>query len=169
MSDRLDPRLAPVERRLERLPATAPAAALRRRVLAAVDGVLVHQPKEKEKVPATKSRWFGKSSFPLFPDLVAGTFFPWACVAAVASGVVIVAACLASTAPVPRAPRITLVERLRIAGVAEEGLRESLIAAVAAASSPADSGPLARSAAITPAARAAVRVSDTRRLLEEYP
>jgi hypothetical protein len=159
MSDRLDPRLVIVkrhlERRLDRLPAAAPSAALRRRVLAAVDGVLA-----VEKVPATKSGWFGTSSFPFFPDLVAGTFF---------AGVAIVAACFASTAPVPRGPQITLAERLRIAGVADEGLRESLIAAVAAASSPADSGPLARPAAVTPAARAAVRVIDARRLLEENP
>jgi hypothetical protein len=35
--------------------------------------------------------------------------------------------------------------------------------------SPADSGPLARSAAVTPAARAAFRVIDARRLLEENP
>ena len=69
----------------------------------------------------------------------------------------------------PAENSITLSARLRIAGVADEGLRESLIAAVAAASSPTDSGPLARSAAVTPAARVAVRVIDARRLLEENP
>lgn len=164
MSERPDLRLTPIERRLERLPAAAPSAALRRRVLAAVDGVLA-----VEKVPATTSGWFGESSFPFFPDVVAGTFFPWAGVAAAAAGVAIVAACLVSAAPVPRGQRITLGERLRIAGVADEGLRESLIAAAAAPSSPADSGPLARWAAVIPAARAAVRFSDARRLLEENP
>lgn len=155
MSERPDLRLTPIERRLERLPAAAPSAALRRRVLAAVDGVLA-----VEKVPATTSGWFGESSFPFFPDLVAGTFF---------SGVAIIACFLATAAPVPRGQRITLGERLRIAGVADEGLRESLIAAAAAPSSPADSGPLARWAAVIPAARAAVRVIDARRLLEENP
>ena len=186
MTDRPDPRLAIVERRLERrlerLPAAAPAASLRRRVLTAVDDVLMHEPMKTEKVPATKSGaatksgGFGTPSFPFFPDSVAGTrfpnLFPWAWVAAVAAGVAVVAACLASAAPVPRGPRITLSERLRIAGVADEGLRESLIAAFAAAPRPAVATATATSfagPAVGPAARAAFTVIDARRLLEENP
>jgi hypothetical protein len=101
MTERLDARLAALERRLERASPAAAPPGLRRRVLSAVEETV-------DTVPATESRWFWQSP-PLFSrDLVAGTVFVSAVAAAIA--VVVFSASIISNS---RAP-LTLDERVRL-------------------------------------------------------
>ena len=158
-----DPRLAMLERRLGRM-AAAPPPALGRRVLAAVDDVLA----EPRRAVPSGAR-------------AAGPVPGWTWVAAAAVVVALAVPLLATVSPARRDPPVTLGERLRLAGVADDrlavGLRDDpfgrhyaaltapprpTVAAVAAA--------LAGPTADTGASRAAFRMIDTRRmLLEETP
>jgi hypothetical protein len=113
MTDRLPPHLAAIELRLERASLTTPASNLRRRVLAAVDDVLL------EKVPATKSGQSTQGNCLTSPDLVAGTFM-WA--AAVVLGIAMTVPVVAGMKALRLREPPTLAAQLRAAGVADEAV-----------------------------------------------
>jgi hypothetical protein len=115
MTDRVPPHLAAVELRLERAIPPAEAVNLRRRVLAAVDEVLL------EKVPATKSGQSTQGNCLASPDLVAGTFiFMWA--AAVVLGIAMTVPVVAGMKALRLREPPTLAAQLRAAGVADEAV-----------------------------------------------
>jgi len=152
MTDRLDPHLAALERRLESAAPPSASPNLRRRVLSSIDDVL------HEKVPTSKSRWFAKPTSTLFEDLVVNALFPTALAAAVAVLALSVASVSALATP------ISLHERARIAGVGNETfdllIAESSDGSAAMRTSPAGS---------IPADHDTLRVRDTHRILRETP
>jgi hypothetical protein len=113
MTDRLPPHLAAVELRLEQASLTTPASNIRRRVLAAVDDVLL------EKAPATKSGQSTQGNCLTSPDLVAGTFM-WA--AAVVLGIAMTVPVVAGMKALRLREPPTLAAQLRAAGVADEAV-----------------------------------------------
>ena len=113
MTDRLPPHLAAIELRLEQAIPPAEAVNLRRRVLAAVDDVLL------EKVPATKSGQSTQGNCLTSPDLVAGTFM-WA--AAVVLGIAMTVPVVAGMKALRLREPPTLAAQLRAAGVADEAV-----------------------------------------------
>ena len=105
MTDRLDPRPAALERRLERAsPAVAPAG-LRRRILSAIE----------DSVPGTESGGDRHVAHPNHLLSVAGTV----CFTVVAAAMVAVVI-VAMGSAVRSAGRLTLVERARIAGMGDD-------------------------------------------------
>lgn len=147
MTDRLDPHLAAIERRLERASQPTATPGLRRRVLAAIDDVL------HEKVPATTSGWSGGRVALFAPDVVAGTLF----LTAAATVLWLIVA----SAPLPFGP-LTLEERGRLAGVSDETL-----GAFVADSHAADPASRATRVGNVRARQGMLRVFDGHRLLEE--
>ena len=139
--------LAAVERRLElrleQLSGAEPPPNLRHRVLMAVDDVLA------ERRPAPH-------------DAGAGMAPGWAWAAA-AVGLAGAVALLVAAAPTQRVEPLTLAGRMRVAGVADEGL----FAATTVAQAPAAAGPSATHADSFPGIRIADHLIDRRRLLEE--
>ena len=152
MNDHPDPHrheqaLAAVERRLElrleRRSGAEPPPNLRHRVLMAVDDVLA----ERRPVPH---------------DARAGMAPGWAWTAA-AVGLAGAVALFVAAAPTRRVEPLTLAGRMRVAGVADEGL----FAATTVALSPAAGGPSVAHADLLPGIRTADHLIDRRRLLEE--
>lgn len=137
------PRITAVERRLERLGTTDPSPSLRRRVLGAVDDVLL-APRQ-----TVSSSW---------DDAVPGRV--WAVAAAL--GMCLTVAVLTATSASRRVEPLTLAERMRIAGGAEDELP------MLAVSPPAVAGESPRiRTATTSTVFPALRVIDARRLFEE--
>lgn len=150
MTERLDARLAALERHLERVAPTAAPPGLRRRVLSAVEETV-------DTVPATESRWFWQSPSLLSRDLVAGTVF----VSAVAAAIAVVAFS-ASIISNSRAP-LTLDERVRLTRVGDDDVLATLTAdarTTAPASRP-------RRIDDIPAPRDTLRALDAQRILQE--
>jgi hypothetical protein len=164
MNDFDDPRLAAVERRLERAVAAEPPPALRQRVLMAVDDVLA------EKVTATKSANSAQSGAAACPDLVAVTFsgdadvsIPgWAYATAAAVGLAFTLPLMNAVAAPGRAARPALVERLQAAGVVVDDLL------ALATAPPAAAGPLRSEPDHPRLVHPARRLIDARALLEEH-
>jgi|688.fasta_scaffold405124_2 hypothetical protein len=146
MNDSGDPRLAAVERRLERCLPEEPAPALRHRVLMAVDDLLT------EKVPATKSRQSAQAVSLSYPYLVAGTIL-------LALFVTVSAGAVAATLRPAAAP--SLVARLRAAGVTDDELLDLAAAPPAAAAPPPQTG-------LPRPVHPAVHWIKVRKLLEEH-
>jgi hypothetical protein len=150
MTERLDARLAALERRLERAsPAVAPPG-LRRRVLSAVEETV-------DTVPATESRWFWQSASLFSRDLVAGTVF----VSAVAAAIAVVAFS-ASIVLNSRAP-LTLDERVRLTRV----VGDDVLATLTAAARTTEPSLRPRRIDDIPAPRGTLRVLDAQRILQE--
>lgn len=116
MTDRLPPHLAAIELRLEQAIPPAKASNLRRRVLAAVDDVLL------EKVPATKSGQSTQDNCLTSQDLVAGTFMSFMWAAAVVLGIAMTVPVVAGMKALRLREPPTLAEQLRAAGVADEAV-----------------------------------------------
>jgi len=149
MTERLDARLAALERRLERAsPAVAPPG-LRRRVLSAVEETV-------DTVPATESRWFWQSPSLFSRDLVAGTVLVF-----VAAGIAVVAFSVSviSNAPMP----LTLDERVRLTRV----VGDDVLATLTAAARTTAPGLRPRRIDDIPAPRGTLRVLDAQRILQE--
>ena len=149
MTDPLDPRLTAVERRLEHASRVEPSPALRHRVIMAVDAVL------EKKVPATTSGEARQSRPPVLADLVAGTF--------IAAGVALAVSVMIGVPAVCHIRPLTLLERMRIASVPDDG---SLVAMAASIMKP-DAAALRFDTKDSPRRSTAVRVIDARRFLEE--
>jgi len=152
MNDSGDPRLAAVERRLERCLPEEPAPALRHRVLMAVDDLLT------EKVPATKSRQSAQAVSLSYPYLVAGTILLGTILLALF--VTVSAGAVAATLRPAAAP--SLVARLRAAGVTDDELLDLAVAPPAAAAPPREQTGLPRPV------HPAVHWIKVRKLLEEH-
>jgi hypothetical protein len=150
MTERLDARLAALERRLERVAPTAAPPGLRRRVLSAVEETV-------DTVPATESRWFWQSPSLFSRDLVAGTVF----VSAVAAAIAVVAFS-ASIISNSRAP-LTLDERVRLTRVGGDDVLATLTADART------TAPALRPRRIDdiPAPRDTLRALDAQRILQE--
>lgn len=150
MTERLDARLAALERHLERVVPTAAPPGLRRRVLSAVEETV-------DTVPATESRWFWQSPSLFSQDLVAGTVFVSAVAAAIA-----VMAFSASIISNSRAP-LTLDERVRLTRVGGDDVLATLTADART------TAPALRPRRIDdiPAPRDTLRALDAQRILQE--
>lgn len=150
MTERLDARLAALERHLERVAPTAAPPGLRRRVLSAVEETV-------DTVPATESRWFWQSPSLFSRDLVAGTVF----VSAVAAAIAVVAFS-ASILSNSRAP-LTLDERVRLTRVGGDDVLATLTADART------TAPALRPRRIDdiPAPRDTLRALDAQRILQE--
>jgi hypothetical protein len=150
MTERLDARLAALQRHLERVAPTAAPPGLRRRVLSAVEETV-------DTVPATESRWFWQSPSLFSRDLVAGTVF----VSAVATAITVVAFS-ASIISNSRAP-LTLDERVRLTRVGGDDVLATLTADART------TAPALRPRRIDdiPAPRDTLRALDAQRILQE--
>jgi len=149
MTERLDARLAALERHLERVAPTAAPPGLRRRVLSAVEETV-------DTVPATESRWFWQSPSLFSQDLVAGTVFVSAVAAAIA-----VMAFSASIISNSRAP-LTLDERVRLTRVGDD-----VLVTLTADGRTTDPGLLPRRIDDIPTPRDTLRALDAQRILQE--
>jgi len=150
MTERLDARLAALERRLERAsPAVAPPG-LRRRVLSAIPDSV------PDSVPGTESGRSGKFPAPSSPNLVTGTVLVFV---AAAIAIVAFSASVISNAPMP----LTLDERLRLTRVGGD----DVLATLTADARTTEPGLRPRRIDDIPARRGTLRVLDAQRILRE--
>jgi hypothetical protein len=146
MTERLDARLAALERRLERASPMVAPPGLRRRVLSAV----------KDSVPGTESGWSGESPCLNSPDSVPGTVFVLAVAAAIA--VAAFSASAISNSPAP----LTLGERVRLTRVGDD-----VLVTLTADARTTDPGLRPRWIDDIPTPRDSLRALDAQRILQE--